>query len=318
MNDAYLQQSDVPKFRIKKFWDFIAAHKGLLFVIDAIALTGVMSIFAAVNFIDPAKLPDWFSDIFVSGFAFFAVTEGITAIVAVVGFVKSPRKTNKADLAILLISFLGPGAACVGSTMMCTGVAAANPVAALAVACLFIVSFTLVVIKQFMHTKKEDNDSYSGSGEKADKKKEKDGNKEAIKIAICVLSGVGVMGLLMKLVVAISIIKAGSFLFGIVFAMAGLVGLVLVSFAVKGEMLKHQLRQLQCKKQLEKEDDYQILRQGNGVGSPTLQSQQQQTPQVGIDGELAEDLPPDVSNSNNQTQTSPTIPTTFRLSSETE
>jgi hypothetical protein len=212
--------------RNKKFWDFITAFQSVWSVINYFALTGVIGILATVSFMGSAKLPDWFTGyILVPGFSLFAFTEGIAAIVAVVSFFKTGGEGNKTDLAILLTSIFGPGAACTGSILMVTGAAAANPIVAFVVSGLFIVALTFFAFKSIL-TYPQSHFRVTDATYTTDQR-ERDVNKRFFAmVAACFLSGFGVAALVAKLTAAASITVASFWV------VAGVFGLVLIAITL--------------------------------------------------------------------------------------
>jgi hypothetical protein len=203
-------------------------------LINIIALTGVIGILAIESSAGAGligSLPSWFgSYVFVSGFAFLAVTEGFAAGFAVVNAVRFGKNKEWADLIVSLLSLFGSLAACAGSILLATGVAVANPVAALAVSGLFIGALTLIALKSlftYFRSEAVAPNNTDNTDEETQKKSEKRNNLVTF-LFTAALAGFGIAALVGKLA-AVSTMFISSF-----WLSAGIfgVGLILVAALV--------------------------------------------------------------------------------------
>jgi hypothetical protein len=274
---------NVQLINIKRFWDLVAIFQSFWRVISAIALTWVIGILAAESFIVPAEFPGWFNaQALIPGFSFLAVTEGIAAIVAAVSFAKfvyelwglrnkstdgdlAKKKENKWQCWISVTSFFASGAACAGSILLVTGVAAANPVAALAVTGLFITALTLIAVKSILAFVRCYFSEVSINYNNVQRGRDAVTHFIAM-VAVCFLSSFGVAALVVKLA-AVAPMTIASF-----WVVAGVFGLALILIALviafievrqqlKPKLTEEQLEQLIKKCEQQEQTEYQQKQQ---------------------------------------------------------
>jgi hypothetical protein len=210
----------------KTLWDWLT---NIIDLANYVALTAVISIFAVENFVSAGvgNLPSWFGNyVYVIGVDFLLITGMVKVVHAIFSISifayalknnNGNKEKNILELVSALINFFGSGTVGAGSILLATGVAAANPVAALAVSVLFMVTFISIAANAiFRVVYNERNRGALGLTQK-----EIDILRLNCGFA-CAISALGIFALIAKLVVASALITA------IGWGAAGVSGLLLI------------------------------------------------------------------------------------------